>query len=178
MELTTKTITISEIANTENRYTVKDQDGFTYSFFKNKQNGEPTKAFAQFVELKIKANDTFNINFKVNGKYKNIAFFSEPTGEQATNVTPFVDNRRIAKKQDDKDATIMRSVAMKSMQFKGKITNADVEEMNRRVEYLKTGKGVFKQLSDVDSLERANEKKLYSEEQPPADEVDVTKIPF
>jgi len=105
-----KTITITEISQKDGRYSIKDQDQLSYSFFETKQNNTPSKAFEGFKNMNLATNSTVGISYdeKPNPKfpsnpYKNIMFFYEPTDEEQKQAPAFVAPNEIKeKKEDDK----------------------------------------------------------------------------
>ncbi len=80
-------IAISGVEDTGNQVKIRDQNKRTYSFFKNKKDGEPTVAFQDFQHFKI--GDTALVTYKEvpyrDGTIRNVINFREPTGppEQA-----------------------------------------------------------------------------------------------
>ena len=77
-------IKIKEIEPSETRITIRDYEGNTYSFFKNKQDGSTTKAHETFLSLAVETEKTYIISYSINGKFKNILWFE--AGEEGLSV--------------------------------------------------------------------------------------------
>ena len=57
------------------RIVFTDAMGQEFSFFKNKKDGQETRAYETWKKLKIKIKDVVKFNYEVNGKYNNAMSF-------------------------------------------------------------------------------------------------------
>ena len=79
-------ITIAGIEDTGTIVKIKDSEGKTWTFFKNKKSGGPTVAFDQFSQYKV--GDTTGVAYNENpnpkgGVFRNIVSFQPPVHVQA-----------------------------------------------------------------------------------------------
>jgi hypothetical protein len=62
-----KTITIEDVLIKEvqggSRYSIKDHEGKTFSFFTTKKNGDDTSVFAQYKTMELKVGSTVHIGY-------------------------------------------------------------------------------------------------------------------
>lgn len=72
-----KTITVAEVKEATGRITIKTTEGETYSFFRD-YNGVENRQYVQFKDFGVQSGSTVEIEYKMNGDYKNITAFGIP----------------------------------------------------------------------------------------------------
>lgn len=153
-DLQQKTITIVGLETKDGRIKVTDQDGVSYSFFQVKQqDGKETKAYQGYKNFQLAINSIIDIFYKENGKYKNIAFFSQPDGKAKASAQPFFSKGEIEKKQPDwgniAQGKVRHAFALEAYKAGKTLDDETIKEINRWVNYVMTGK-----LLDDDDVDR------------------------
>lgn len=108
-ELVNATFTISSVEDTGTQIKIKDENGHTWSFFKNKRDGGMTVAFEQFQHYKV--GELVGVSYKMageKGNIRSIMSFRPPMYDQVKPVTtaPVVKERNFDKEAYEKCCSI------------------------------------------------------------------------